>query len=341
MATFSFYDKQHVQKILLQQPVITKVFNHFILSISPFLKQYEERSSISVWVRNAVVENAIDRELAKLQSALLGNITSFQIDAWKRSDMKNEEFLMQYIKGMSISSTKKEGLFARNIEAMTQLQKGFDARGNMISDKVWNISEQYKTQLEFYLKTGLADGRNASQISSDLRQVLKDPDKRFRKVRNREGKLVLSQPIKDYHPGKEYGPGVYRSSYMNALRLTSTSTNIAYRSADHDRWSKQDFITGIEVHRSANNKGPCKVCDAMVGDYPKTFKFTGMHPFCICFATPKVLSPEEMADYLLTDKVPSVKVVRNIPKSAYTLANENKGTFSNAYWYQDNKQFFA
>ena len=132
MATFSFYDKQHVQKILLQQPVITKVFNHFILSISPFLKQYEERSSISVWVRNAVVENAIDRELAKLQSALLGNITSFQIDAWKRSDMKNEEFLMQYIKGMSISSTKKEGLFARNIEAMTQLQKGFDARGNKI-----------------------------------------------------------------------------------------------------------------------------------------------------------------------------------------------------------------
>ena len=212
MANLSFYDKQHIQKVLSQQTAITSIFNRFILSIAPFLRQYEERSSTSIWVRNASVENAIDRELAKLQSTLLTNITLFQIDAWKRSDMKNEDFLMQYIKDMSISSTKKQGLFARNIEAMAQLQKGFDARGIGLSDKVWNISSQYKTQLEFYLKTGLASGRNASQISSDLRQVLKDPDKRFRRVRDREGKLVLSQPMKDYHPGKIYGPGVYRSS---------------------------------------------------------------------------------------------------------------------------------
>ena len=237
---------------------------------------------------------------------------------------------------MSISQQRKKGMFAHNIAVMTQLQKGCDARGNNLSSKVWHTADQYKTQLEFYLKTGLASGRSANQIGIDLRQILEKPDKRFRRIRDREGKLVLSQPMKDYHPGQ----GVYRSAKMNALRLTATSTNMAYRSADHDRWSKQDFITGIDIQRSANNKGPCKICDAMVGEYPKTFRFTGFHPFCICFATPKVLSPEEMADYLLTDEVPQIKLIRDIPASAKVFVNNNRETISNSYWYQDNEELF-
>ena len=312
MKGLTFYDKQHIQKILAQQSEVANIFNRFILSITPFLQQWANRSSDNVWLRNQVVEKCVDRELDKLQSLLLTNLTAFNIDAWKRSEMKNEDFISEYIKGMAIDSVRKQGMFATNKDALSQLRKGVDVRGNNLSPMVWNLADQTKTQLEYYLQTGLSVGRSSSRISQDLRQILNEPDKRFRRVKDKEGKLVMSQPMKNYHPGQ----GIYRSSKMNALRLTATSTNMSYRTADYERWSKQDFILGIEIHRSANNRGPCKICDAMVGKYPKTFKFTGFHPFCICFATPITMEPDSFADFLLNDTVPQEQVITDIPKTA-------------------------
>ena len=332
MKGLTFYDKQHIQKILAQQSEVANIFNRFILSITPFLQQWANRSSDNVWLRNQVVEKCVDRELDKLQSLLLTNLTAFNIDAWKRSEMKNEDFISEYVKGMAIDSVRKQGMFATNKDALSQLRKGFDARGNNLSPMVWNLADQTKTQLEYYLQTGLSVGRSSSRISQDLRQILNEPDKRFRRVKDKEGKLVMSQPMKNYHPGQ----GIYRSSKMNALRLTATSTNMSYRTADYERWSKQDFILGIEIHRSANNRGPCKICDAMVGKYPKTFKFIGFHPFCICFATPITMEPDNFADFLLNDTVPQEQVITDIPKTAKDFVDENKNGVQSAFWYKDN-----
>lgn len=138
--------------------------------------------------------------------------------------------------------------------------------------------------------------------------------------------------MKDYHPGQ----GVYRSAYKNALRTSATTTNIAYRSADYERWSKQDFILGIEIHRSSNNRGPCRICDAMVGRYPKTFKFTGFHPFCICFATPITMEPEDFADFLLNDTVPQGQTITDILQAAKDFVAKNKNELQSTFWYKDN-----
>ena len=332
MKGLTFYDKQHIQKILAQQSEVANIFNRFILSITPFLQQWANRSSDNVWLRNQVVEKCVDRELDKLQSLLLTNLTAFNIDAWKRSEMKNEDFISEYVKGMAIDSVRKQGMFATNKDALSQLRKGFDSRGNNLSPMVWNLADQTKIQLEYYLQTGLSVGRSSSRIGQDLRQILNEPDKRFRRVKDKEGKLVMSQPMKNYHPGQ----GIYRSSKMNALRLTATSTNMSYRTADYERWSKQDFILGIEIHRSANNRGPCKICDAMVGKYPKTFKFTGFHPFCICFATPITMEPDSFADFLLNDTVAQEQVITDIPKTAKDFVDENKNRVQSAFWYKDN-----
>ena len=332
MKGLTFYDKQHIQKILAQQSEVANIFNRFILSITPFLQQWANRSSDNVWLRNQVVEKCVDRELDKLQSLLLTNLTAFNIDAWKRSEMKNEDFISEYIKGMAIDSVRKQGIVATNKDALSLLRKVVDVRGNNLSPMVWNLADQTKTQLEYYLQTGLSVGRSSSRISQDLRQILNEPDKRFRRVKDKEGKLVMSQPMKNYHPGQ----GIYRSSKMNALRLTATSTNMSYRTADYERWSKQDFILGIEIHRSANNRGPCKICDAMVGKYPKTFKFIGFHPFCICFATPITMEPDNFADFLLNDTVPQEQVITDIPKTAKDFVDENKNGVQSAFWYKDN-----
>lgn len=332
MPGLSFYDKQHIQKVAAQQAIIANIFNQFILSISPYLRKWDDAGKSSVWIRNQKVEDAVDRELLTLKSQLETNMELFQHDAWDRSNKKNDDFIRKYIEGMAISTATKEGMFSHNLTALEALQKNADVNGLRLSDRVWNITQQTKSQLEFYLDSGVSVGRNANGISSDIRQLLNDPDKRFRRVRNEEGKLVLSRPMKDYHPGQ----GVYRSAKMNALRTSATTTNTAYRSADHERWSQQDFVLGIEIQRSANNKGPCKICDAMVGKYPKTFKFTGWHPFCICFATPITMEPEDLADYLLTDEVPEQLVIKDIPSAAQSFVDNNKQALDKAYWMKDN-----
>lgn len=332
MPGLSFYDKQHIQKIAAQQAVIANIFNQFILSVSPYLHKWSDAGKNNVWIRNQRIESAVDRELLNLESMLYANISAFQKDGWERAERKNDDFISQFIKGMSISSATKDGMFAHSLSAFEALKNDIDANGFKLSDRVWNITQQTKSQLEFYLDSGVVAGRNSNGISSDIRQILQNPQKRFRRIRNEKGELVLSQPMKNYHPGQ----GVYRSAYKNALRTSATTTNIAYRSADYERWSKQDFILGIEIHRSTNNRGPCKICDAMVGKYPKTFKFTGFHPFCICFATPITMEPEDFADFLLNNTVPQGQTITDIPQAAKDFVSENKDGLQSAFWYKDN-----
>lgn len=332
MPGLSFYDKQHIQKIAAQQAVIANIFNQFILSVSPYLRKWSDAGKNNVWISNQGIESAVDRELLNLESMLYANISAFQKDGWERAERKNDDFISQFIKGMAISSATKDGMFSHSLSAFGALKNDIDANGFKLSDRVWNITQQTKSQLEFYLDSGVVAGRNSNGISSDIRQILQNPQKRFRRIRNEKGELVLSQPMKDYHPGQ----GVYRSAYKNALRTSATTTNTAYRSADYERWSKQDFILGIEIHRSANNRGPCKICDAMVGKYPKTFKFTGFHPFCICFATPITMEPENFADFLLNDTVPKEQVITDIPQGAKDFVIENKDGLQSAFWYKDN-----
>lgn len=332
MPGLSFYDKQHIQKVAAQQAVIANIFNQFILSVSPYLRKWFDAGKNNVWISNQGIESAVDRELLNLESMLYANISAFQKDGWERAERKNDDFISQFIKGMSISSATKDGMFTHSLSAFEALKNDIDANGFKLSDRVWNITQQTKSQLEFYLDSGVVAGRNSNGISSDIRQILQNPQKRFRRIQNEKGELVLSQPMKDYHPGQ----GVYRSAYKNALRTSATTTNTAYRSADYERWSKQDFILGIEIHRSANNRGPCKICDAMVGKYPKTFKFTGFHPFCICFATPITMEPENFADFLLNDTVPKEQVITDIPQRAKDFVIENKDGLQSAFWYKDN-----
>ena len=111
-----------------------------------------------------------------------------------------------------------------------------------LSERVWNLTEQFKEELEMGLDLGLRDGISAVEMSRTLRAYLRNPDALFRRVRDEHGVLHLSERAKAYHPGR----GVYRSAYKNARRLTSTEVNITYRTADHLRMQELDFVVGGE-----------------------------------------------------------------------------------------------
>ena len=312
----SFHDQQHITRMFVQEQRVNMIFNQFVSAIAPEMRKWKDAGNKnSVWVRNPGVEKAIDKYLVQLQSNLEKEIKSGQTKAWDEAILKNDKMVEKYIKGMSLSTIVKEGMFKRNLDALQLLQNRTE-NGLNLSQRVWSIAGQTKGHIETFLEGGIATGRSADAISRDFRQLLNNPDKRFRRVRDENGKLVLSQPMKDYHPGR----GVYRSSKMNAIRVSATETNMGYRMSDCERWKQLDFVLGFEVKRSRNGH-PCAICDALVGQYPKDFIFSGWHPFCICIAVPIVTDHDDFADFLLTDQAPTDKYIRDIPPNARAWMN--------------------
>ena len=79
--------------------------------------------------------------------------------------------------------------------------------------------------------------------------------------------------------------------------MARTETNIAYRTADFERWGQLDFIIGYEIKLSNNH--PCHdICDELAGKYPKTFKWTGWHPNCRCYMIPILAGEDDIEDML-------------------------------------------
>lgn len=210
---------------------------------------------------------------------------------WLFACEKNDGFIASIMDTSKLSKARLKKMQDRNLEALQTFQ-GRKVEGMNLSQRVWKYVGQYKAQLESALDVGLGEGRNADQLSRDVRENLKEPNRLFRRVRDKRGNLVLSKAAKAFHPGQ----GVYRSSYKNAMRLTRSEINMAYRESDFLRWQSLDFVVGFEIRRS--NHEPlfkCDICEKLVGRYPKTFKFKGWHPQCMCYAVP-ILMDEETFD---------------------------------------------
>jgi hypothetical protein len=207
--------------------------------------------------------------------------------------------------------------------------------GMNLSQRVWNITEGFKTQLELYLQTGIKHGRGASAIATDIKQLLREPDKLFRRVRNEAGNLVLSKAARAYHPGQ----GIYRSSYKNALRLTATETNMAYRMSDFTRRQQCDFVMGIRIQLSGSHPAP-DICDHMKGDYPANYVYRGWHPWCLCYTTSILMSGSEYKRMQASGQNPK-RMVNDIPASAKTYLKTNaealNGLSSTPYFIADNE----
>lgn len=294
------------------------------------------------------------KRIESLMSGLKSNIEMVVLNGikseWTLANNKNSE-LANRVFGDNIGRLT-QAQYRRYYSTNDAAREAFQQRkvsGLNLSDRVWRYTEQFKEEIEMGLDIGIRNGRSANELSRDLRQYLRQPEKLFRRVRDEHGQLQLSKRAKAYHPGQ----GVYRSSYKNARRFTATETNIAYRTSDHLRWQQMDFVVGIEIHLSNNHTLNGKpfhdICDELAGKYPKDFKFTGWHPHCRCFATSILKTQEEIAAD--TQKIlngeqtdgESVNSIDDVPQAFKDWITKNSDRIENSmaqpYFLTDNQGY--
>ena len=280
----------------------------------------------------SATKRKMDALLARFRDALNTCAVS-AIDAARRlSKAKNDEVVERaFGKAFSGFTEEQREKVLSNAATAADTFAATRAPSLNLSRRVWELTDAYKRELELALEDGLRHGDPAAKISRDVRRYLKYPDKLFRRVRDRStGMLRLSKAAAAFHPGR----GVYRSSYRNAVRMTGTEVNIAYRTADFLRWQDESCVVGIKVSPSATNHPVADICDDLAGVYPKDFKFTGWHPSCRCFAVPILKTLEENqsdVDAILDGQEPSTKsvnAVERLPKgfTRWIAKNEKRMT---------------
>ena len=170
--------------------------------------------------------------------------------------------------------------------------------GLNLSSRVWNLAGNAKKELEVIIQNAVIEGKRGTEIAKDLQGFLLEPNKLFRRVKNKEtGELELSQAARAYHPGQ----GVYRSSYKNALRMARTELKAAQCEAAWQSAQSNPLIVGWEIRLSNNHTTlrdgkPCPfhdMCDELQGVYPKAFRFRGWHPHCRCEMLPIIARPSD------------------------------------------------
>lgn len=237
------------------------------------------------------------------------------------------------------------------------------------SQRVWNGA--VLGQMETAVQEALSEGMPAKRMATLLQKYLVEPDSCFRRFRiktgmDADGKSSYGRKWKKrtrHSDGKEtwndadprnfpVGQGIYHSSYKNAFRYARTTTNIAYRTADYQRYQDFAFVIGIEIRLSNNPAHVRDICDELKGKYPKDFKWTGWHPNCMCHQIPILAKKEEtdeMVDAILSGDSPeNVEVdnrIEEMPKNFVAWLKSNKSRFELAdknstlpYFLRDNRK---
>lgn len=343
--TIGTYDKKHKENLAKRARKVQQLYDAAVKRIAqaaaPSLFDADPKKEFH-FEDFPALKKEMEALMQDLGSSLQANIEDGDQESWTLSNTKNDAMVDSIIGKKKLPAKTVKTWKHPHLEALNAFIARKEA-GMNLSRRVWNLTQQFKSEMELALELGMGEGKSAAALSRDVRKYLVEPNKLFRRVRDKSGALRLSKAAAAYHPGQ----GVYRSSYKNALRMTATENNIAYRTADHNRWQALPFVIGIEIHIS-NNHPTEDICDLFDGKrFPKDFKFTGWHPWCRCYAVSVLASQEEMDAYTTAlmngEDVSHWKFtgqVEKMPKEFNKWMKDNQARIENAtsmpYFIKDN-----
>lgn len=270
------------------------------------------------------------RDLQLLQKQFVGDMQSLIYSGtsaeWKKSNLLQDLVANKALKYYRAQVAGKK--FKHYYQANSDQLKAFQSRrerGLNLSAKLWNQSQVYKDSLEATISTAIEKGMSAVTLSKRISKYLNDWPSLQADYQEKFGKATKCHDCE------------YRS-----IRLARNEINIAYRTAEQLRWQQFDFILGYKIKLSGSH--PARdICDDMVGNYPKEFKFVGWHPNCLCYTVPIVMSEEE---YWSENRENSPNMVTAPPENFGKWVSENSERIDEArsrgtlpYWVMDNREF--
>ncbi len=330
---------------------LKKVLGHnyrYILSMQQIQQAFEDQNDSFSILQNRIAMqkiNAIIKQSAGKFNIILLNAIQ------KEWQLTNDS----YWKGLKnvFGKTVKEVQYFDEIrkEATADVRSTADESRNFynqkrggvtISDRVWKLHANIPMEMDAMVQNAIKQGKSADNLAKNINKYLEEPDKIFRKVRNKKtGELEWSEAAKKYNPGR----GIYRSSYKNAMRLARTEINRAYRSAEWEAYQDNNLIYGYEIVLSNNTENQCDVCKRLAGVYPKWFKWTGWHPQCRCRMVPVQMPKadwEKLLKLRFEGKESEFKpaFIENLPPQFIEYLQENSERIQSAatlpYWWEDN-----
>jgi hypothetical protein len=298
--------RQETMESLLRQ-LQQLVFNSYILTFTlPSVKNAIKNGNDNFFFAN---NDTANKEVNKLLIDMAKQMDYLLLNGIQKEWKQGEENFWNNLK-LTFSKTDREHkAFDQIRNTATQAARNQTAQafynekrdGFNISNRVWNLAGNAKKEIEIILQNSIKEGKNAKEIQKSVKGYLNEPDKLFKRVRNKEtGDLEWSKATQRYKPGR----GVYRSAYANAMRLARTEIKAAYCEAVWNAAQHNPLITGWRIVLSNNHttlikgkKIPLKdICDELQGIYPKSFKFRGWHPQCRCEMLPVIITQEESKD---------------------------------------------
>jgi hypothetical protein len=333
------YDLLHARNIDQYARQVRASYLKAIKQVSLIAKNARLDAQDSFYFKNNKnIQLKVNNVLKELQNNVYGTTVTGINSEWELAVEKNNA-VAQKIYGKNLDQLP-EDYKAKYLSNNDEARLDFVSRkmnGLGLSDRVWNNTQQFKQELELALETSIGKGKSARSIASEITQYLNNPDKLFRRIKDKEtGVMRLSKAAKAFHPGQ----GKYRSSYKNALRLARNETNFSYEGSNHLKQQQQDFVVGIEIrtspqHVASDDKGGISCID-LQGKYPKDFDFTyKWHVNCKCMSLTILKTKEELdkdLDSILAGNEPnksSINKVKVLPKKYTTYLKDNKEKFDN------------
>jgi hypothetical protein len=276
------------------------------------------------------------KRINDLQAAFVNDIHSViyrgTSDEWKNSnevqDLMADKVLKAYT--ATIDKKKYKVLYQTNSDALKAFQNRRD-RGFNVSAKLWQQSTIYKEELEAAISCAIQKGTSAVTLSKQISKYLLD----------------FPSLQKDYK--EKYGSAEHlKDCEYRSIRLARSEINMAYRTAENERWKQMDFVVGYEIKRSGR-EFPCVVCESLTGKYPKDFVWTGWHPSCRCYKIPILKTEEEFWEWdgRRESTTESVNEVKDVPNTFKQWIGTNSQRIADAkrrgtlpYFLKDNPSYF-
>ncbi|WP_106828073.1 ADP-ribosyltransferase [Parabacteroides pacaensis] len=219
-------------------------------------------------------------------------------EEWKNSNEVQDLMVDKVLKAYNakIDREKYKVLYQTNSDALKAFQNRKD-KGFNVSAKLWQQSTIYKEELEAAISCAIHKGTSAITLSKQISKYLLD--------------FPLLQ--KDYK--EKFGNAEHlKDCEYRSIRLARSEINMAYQSAENERWKQMDFVVGYEIKLSGKHPAH-DVCDILAGKYPKGFVWIGWHPNDLCYKIPILKTEEEFWQWDGRSKTStnSVNEVKEVP----------------------------